>query len=826
MSALKLITLYSFRIVRREWKRFVLPIASLTITSVVLILILLLTASSTTLLDNQARELQGGDIVFESTAPLEVDYLLNEADIQAESISEQLTFSGTLQSGDQTAPFSIRVIDDKYPLYGDLVLKQGAYTTLRRDEILLDAAGLKRLEGSTGSTVSFGETELIINDIVEAEPTSLFGGFRFLPLAFISSESFEDSKIDPQLLRAEYVYAVKAPDLTTEQIESVRAVGERYAELDIDIAGQDQRGLQFGLATVSDFLVIAVLITAVLAAVNVYASILYLVTIERKSLAVLLALGLSKTKLVLVLGVALFYVVLASSIIGLSIGAGVFSFVQEFITKNYFVSLPTPNLYLYALVSSGLVFIIALMSFLPAIWDTLGLKPRQILIGEKSISSNSKSYRSIVIITTSTLIPLVLLASFLLKSLTQGVLVITVIAFAYLLIAGMYSITTRMLYHLRKRFSFFARSIISQKYDDGLYGIVSFTSLFVALTALCTLTLTQVSLENFLISDLGATVPSTYVLDVQPSQKDTLLESFSELELFSNVGARIIDIDGLRIQDELERGNSDISGELGREFNLTSRNELLPSESITLGAWSGGKSGEISVDENFAEQANISIGSSVTFSVQGFEVSGTVTSLRSTDSRSGLPFFYFVLSPEDLEQFPSVYFGYSYYEPEQQANLGRFLAANMPNISMIETQSLAPLITQLVGTLLILVLVVTIPPLLIATLLIAMLVISSYASRRREGARFRALGMSKQGSFWQYIFETLSLTFIASVLAYGIGVLVTIFISTQFLKLDASILFDAELVAGLILILLFVLGIAVYLYKTDNMPLRELLSYE
>ena len=408
----------------------------------------------------------------------------------------------------------------------------------------------------------------------------------------------------------------------------------------------------------------------------------------------------------------------------------------------------------------------------------------------------------------------------------QGVLAIGFIAVVYVLVAVGYSFAIRKLYRARKRFSFFTRSVISQKFADGLFGIVSFASLFVALTALCTLALIQISLERFLVNDLSESVPSTYVLDVQPSQKDALLNEFPDLELFSNVRARIIAIDEVRIQDELEAGNPDIPRELGREFNLTSRNNLLASETITAGTWSDGRRGEISVDENFAEQANITLGSTVIFSIQGFEVSGTVTSLRSTDSRSGLPFFYFLLSPEDIGQFPSVYFGYSYHEPERQAELGRFLASNMPNVSLIETQSLGPLLLQIVGTLLILVLVVTIPPLLIATLLIAMLVVSSYATRRREGARFRALGLNKTLSFWHYLIETLSLTFFAAILAYGLGMLVATFISVQFLKLDTVALFDKELIAGLGLILFFIMGIALYLYKTDTMPLRELLSYE
>jgi putative ABC transport system permease protein len=826
MSGFKLIFLYSWRIVRREWRRFALSLSSLLITSVVLMLILLLTGSSANLLADQARELQGGDVLLESSSPIAGQDFMEEAGISTLTTSEQISFSGTLQSAEITAPFTIEVIDAAYPLYGELVLGDGIFTSVSDGEILLDEAGLKRLGVEKGDIVSFGDVSLTVSDVVLAEPTSLFGGFRFLPVAFMSQGSFADANVDLQLLRAEYIYAAVAPDLTTDDIESLRMMDDSYPEIQVDIAGQDQRGLQFGLATVSDFLIIAVLITAVLAAVNVYSSVLYLVTIERKSLAVLLALGLTKTKLVYVLGAALGYVVVLANLIGLGIGAAIFQQVQSFVSTEYLIDLPTPDLFFYAVVTSALIFLISVMSFLPAIRKSLSLNPKQILIGAGSSLTEQRSFWPLVFITISTLVPLVALAAFLLKSLTQGIFVVGVIVLVYIVVAALYTFFIRQLYKIRSRAPFFLRSIISQKYADGLFGVVSFTSLFVALTALCVLALLQVSLERFLVNDLSETVPSTYVLDVQPSQKGQVEQAFPELKLFSNIRARIIAIDDVMIQEEIEAGNNDISGELGREFNLTARQELLSSESVSSGAWSGGAPGEISVDEDFADQANISLGSTIRFFIQGFEVSGTVTSFRNTDSRSGLPFFYFVLSPEDIGQFPGVYFGYAYYEPEEQAELGRFLASSMPNVSMIETKSLGPLLLQIVGTLMVLVLIVTIPPLLIATLLIAMLVVSSYAERQREGARFRALGLSRQESFWQYLVETLSLTFIASVLAYGLGLLASALISANFLQLESAVLFDGELIAGLGLIIFFIMGIALYLYKTDTMPLRELLSYE
>jgi putative ABC transport system permease protein len=826
MSAFRLILTYSFRLVKREWRRFVLPLLSLSVTSIVLTLILILTGSSADLLENQARELQGGDVVFESNFPIPGQDIFNEVGINPEVASNKLSFSATLQSENNTAPFSVEVVDDKYPIYGELLLADAIFDGVSDGELYLDQSGMERLEVQVGDTVSFGESKLRVSGIVISKPTSLFGGFVFLPTAFMSAGSFESAAVDPQLLRVEYNYAAKVPNLTTEAIEALRAYEDINTDIDVDIAGQDQRGLQFGLSTVSDFLTVAVLITAVLAAVNVYASILYLVTIERKSLAIMLALGLTKRRLILVLGAALGYVVALASALGLILALVIFKNLQTYIFDSYLVDLPTPDILFYCLTSVAVVVVIAFMSFLPAVRKSLELNPKQILIGGEPETAKSKPYATVIFITVSTLLPLVVLAAFLLKSFLQGLLVIGIIATVYVLVALLYAFILKRVYLARGRMSFILRSIVSQKYVEGLFGVVSFASLFVALTALSTLALLQVSLERFLVNDLSGTVPSTYVLDVQPSQKDSLITNFPELQLFSNVGSRIISIDGLRIQDELEAGNPAVSRELGREFSLTARNELLDSEEVVAGVWSSGAKGEISVDEDFAKQANISLGSNITFLIQGFEVSGTVTSLRSTDSRSGLPFFYFVMSPEDIGMFPSVYFGFSYYEENKQDELGVFLAQNMPNVSVIETQTIGPLILKIVGTLMVLVLIVTLPPLFIATLLIAMLVVSSYATRRREGARFRAIGLSRRQVFWQYLFETISITLVASVFAYLLGMAAAAAISSAFLELDSVVLFDGELLLGLSLVVLFITSIALYLYKSDTVALRELLSYE
>ena len=150
----------------------------------------------------------------------------------------------------------------------------------------------------------------------------------------------------------------------------------------------------------------------------------------------------------------------------------------------------------------------------------------------------------------------------------------------------------------------------------------------------------------------------------------------------------------------------------------------------------------------------------------------------------------------------------------------------MPNVSVIETQALGPIVVQIIGTLMALIFIIAVPPLLIATLLIATLVISSYASRRREGARLRALGATKQTVLFLYLAETVVLTLASAVTAYLLSVAISYGVSVYYIGVDTPAFYDTGLVFGLTLVVLLIAILGVYLFKSDTMPLRQLLAYE
>jgi putative ABC transport system permease protein len=830
MSEFRLIVLYSARIVIRQWRRFTLPFLSLFITATVLLLVLLVTQASTLLLKEQSRSLLGGDVVIESTVPFDSDAFWKETGVTPDKQSKQISFTAALQHDGESAPFSVKVVDEAYLLYGNVTTSNGTFRGSKDSEIYLDEAGARKLKAEIGDQILFGQKKFTLAGIISLDPSSLLAGFKFFPQALLSQKGFTESGIDPALLRSEYSYAATIKSLSSADIAKITStklsLGASEKQVRISIAGKDQQGLQKVLAVVSNFLRIALLITAVLSAVNVYASTLYFVGAERRNLAILLTLGLRKNALITMLFFALLYVLLLSSLVGMAVGVILFITLKHFVLASYLLLLPTPNLFLYSGICFTLVSILSFAAFLPATAKTLELSPRDILIGTENTGSRKSKIRSFLFIIISTLVPLTVFSSYLLGSFIKGTLIMLGITTVYIVLALLYTILLSLLYKKRSLFPFFIRSTISQKKADGFFGVVSFTSLFIALIAIGSLALIGLSIEKYVTTDLARTVPSTYILDVQPSQKDSLLKEFPDISLFQNIRARILSIDGLKIQDELAKENSSVDRELGREYNLTARQNLLSSESISKGVWGNGKSGEISVDEEFGKRVNITLGSTITFSIQGFEITGVVTSFRKTDTRSGLPFFYFILSPEDVAKFPAVYFGYSLSNQSEQINLSSFAARTMPNVSVLDTASIREQVLKIVQTLLLLIFIITIPPLLIAMLLIVMLVISNYESRRREGARLRALGATRAYILFRYLFETLSITLACVLLSYIFSVLISYVVTTYYLQFSSIVYFDRELLIGLLLLLAGIGLTALYLFKKDTMPLRELISYE
>lgn len=819
--------IYSFRILRREWQKYILPLFSLFLTALIVTLALSMTGSASTYLQNESKALLGGDVAIDGNIPLDEEALLNGIPTEPTARTQTLSFSSTVRNAesDVVLPVSIDVVDESFPLYGVLALEKAPYVGTTAGELLLDRTAAKKLGASVGTKIFIGEVPYTVRDIIIREPDVLFNTFSFFPKVIISQAAFARSDIDTALLRAEYSYAYKFDELTQETETFLKDRASESGQ-HFHFSNDNHSGFSFGFEAIIRFLIVAVLITALLAAVNVYASVTYLLDRLQRSIAVLRALGVPLRTIRTIVLLTFAYVVSLAGILGIAGGYGVATYIRTLALQFLEIALPPVFLAEHIILICLIVGATGIAALVPSLERLSGISPQALLLGQTQNTKTKKTILSLISLTSLACTPLLLLASFLLESFTGGLITVSLVIGVYVLISLLYRGLLEVIYRSRHTLSFSLRSIVSWKRYDGLFGIISFTSLYIALTALFVLALTQTSLQSFLTNDLGTTAPTVYILDVKDAQAIQLQEQFPSVTLFPNVSGRILTIDSLDVQAALAQETENVDRELRREFTLTYRTNLIEGESIVSGSNAIGLPGTVSVDEEFASRANIVLGSIITVSIQGFPITAEVTNLRSTDSRSGLPFFYFVFSPEDLSSFPTNYFGYAYLEETEQKELLNLISRTMPNVSSLDTAEIGVLIQDTVSTLLLIVFYIALPPFILACALIIVLVILQYATRRRDGARLLAIGALPSWIERQYLLETMSTTLLASIGAWLTAIATTWYVATHYLELDVFTFYNNEIVYGLVGIFgtLFITGLI--LWRTDKRPLRELLAYE
>lgn len=257
----------------------------------------------------------------------------------------------------------------------------------------------------------------------------------------------------------------------------------------------------------------------------------------------------------------------------------VFTNVVTFVKNNFDITLPFVDLLLPAVVTVIIVCSVSFASFLPSLKKIISLNPKALLFGGNQ-DAEKNTLKNFGIITVSIVLPLALVAMFLLDSFAYGLASIVAIVGIYVVLAIVFYYSILLFYKKRNTYKFLTRTLIAYKYKDGLFGVVSLTSLYMALAALSLLILLQSNIGNFIKADLGERLPSTYVLDIQKSQTDDIKNNFADVTLFPNVGARILSIDGLDIQRSIALGDDSVSREFGREYNLTYRDDLLSNEKL------------------------------------------------------------------------------------------------------------------------------------------------------------------------------------------------------------------------------------------------------
>jgi putative ABC transport system permease protein len=269
----------------------------------------------------------------------------------------------------------------------------------------------------------------------------------------------------------------------------------------------------------------------------------------------------------------------------------------------------------------------------------------------------------------------------------------------------------------------------------------------------------QTTLLRELSVQVGQSSPDFVLIDIQRDQIDRVREAVAPYlrapaRIVPLVRGRVVAVSGARIDLPTVEAVRTRRG-LSREFGLTFRTTLEPNERITDGElWaspldapvSEAVDTDVSIEQELAEEAGLSIGDVLRFDLAGAIVRARITSVRHVawdDSQNGG--FVFVLRPAPaVARAAQSYVGFvqAHDDAAERGALQRDLVRAAPNVSAIDVRDVIATIKAVVDNVTLGVTIVGLVTLTGGVLILVGAVAMTKYQRVYEAAIYRTLGAS------------------------------------------------------------------------------------
>ncbi|MHA0984366.1 putative ABC transporter permease subunit YbbP [Kosakonia cowanii] len=590
-------------------------------------------------LSQQSRDFMAGDRALRSSREIPPGWL-EEARKSGLQVSEQVSFSTMTFAGDTPQLASVKAVDNRYPLYGELET-QPAGLKPQPGTALLAPRLMALLSVKPGDTIEVGDATLRIAGEVTQEPDSGFNPFQMAPRLLMNSADV--AKTGAVLPGSRVSWRVKFAG-TPAQLEKYETwllpqlgADQRWYGLE-----QDDGALGKSLQRSQQFLLLSALLTLLLAVAAVAVAMSHYCRSRYDLVAILKTLGAGRAQLqklivgqwALLLGLA----VITGGALGL-----LFEKVLMFLLKPVLPAALPPASYWPWLWAIGAIVVISLL---------VGLRPYRLLLATQPLRvlrrdavANVwplKIYLPAVAIITVLLLAWLMGGSMLLWAVLAGAVVLALLCgvVGWLLLNVLKRLTLKAL-PLRLA----VNRLLRQPWST-LSQLSAFSLSFMLLAMLLVL---RGDLLDRWQQQLPAESPNYFLINIAPEQIAPLKTFLAEHQVIPAAFYPIVRARMTQINSQSTEGNADEA--LNRELNLTWQQQRPDHNPLTAGNWPP-KAGEVSVEEGLAERLGLKLGDTVTFTGDTQAFSAKISSLRKVDWESLRPNFFFIFPPGALDGQP------------------------------------------------------------------------------------------------------------------------------------------------------------------------------
>ncbi|PYE36441.1 ABC transporter permease [Psychrobacter fozii] len=764
---------------RSWWRRWVYPL--LFLLTLMLSLATYLTLDSiqqsvnTYVNDNQLA-LVGGDLILESNQDWPEEVLAQVQTLPDSQTVYDYQFNAMLVAADQTLLARIKGVTAAYPLYGEVELASGKPLSeqLSATNVVVAPEVLRSLNVSIGDSINIGEGTFTISDELVREPDRPLTAFGFGGRVMMQQDALESTDLIGQRSRVSYqIEMAGTPEVIATQREQLTQMLVNYPDIEMSDPTSEETSVSRISDNVLMFLKLLVIAVLLLSAVAMYGVITAFVTKQQSNDAIRMALGETNRSikrsyywLLLIMSVLACVAAVSLSLVLLKIG-------QPYLTAI----LPSDLGLAINPVSIFKTIVIALVMTLLITHRSLraldGTKPAALLNQSTGKSSKRLPWQQrapLPLLRYSLLfIGLYAFLAYEVKSLALGAQIlvglIVFIAIFWALARGWLWLLARVA--TGKKISWMQRIAIHNLARKGNQSALFFVTLSLSVAVLTLITSINHSINEQFINAYPEDAPNLFLLDVQTDQHDKIDSILkTPVTYYPVIRARIGTANGVEPKDiDAPEGEDDPT----RVFNLSYSDTVMDTEFITesltddalytpienqdASASPISQVQPLSILDTAAEMLNVGMGDQISFNIQGIELVGEITSIRSRFERGPSPFFYFLFEPEILASAPQIQFATAHVSADDIPELQGDLVREFPAVTSIDGTIIAEQVQGLVAQMSRLVYIFTLLALLTGIMVLISSLLSTSQDRMKESASFRLLGMQKRDLYMLNILE-------------------------------------------------------------------------
>ncbi|KQA98825.1 ABC transporter permease [Vibrio metoecus] len=679
----------------------------------------------------QGRDALTADTVFVSANPLPESLLTLTA--KQTTLTSQMTRFATMAFSDQGMQLvTVKAVDSAYPLRGEMRLSDGLQVLnhVSANQLWLEPRVKDQLGVNIGDNVTIGDADFVVSGEVLEEPGLSFNPFQQMPSVYIhASDIAKTGAIQPGS-RVQFSLFITGDDSVIKAIKQEINLTPSDRWRDQESASRTNEVFE----RTQQYLSLTVAIVILMAATTLVLTCQHYVSTRMHTIAMLKSLGASRQWLRRWLALQVFLLLAFAVVLGGIIGVGLESLLR--LPLKDLLPDPLPS---YGLRPLWIALTSSLLIAVPALGIPLGRLLSVSAVAVMQPVQPERRWQRNLLLMMVPVVPLLLV--YWQNQLIWIVLMGIVALFVVLALVSV--VVTRLFAKLPLNPPM--ALALSRINRSGTASGLQFGALALSLMLLAIIWLVRTDLLSDWQRTLPENAPNAFALNISESEKTTYLAALDNAHIersaaYPIMRGRLTHINGQEAKHYAQNGEES-SDALRRELNLTWAEQLPDYNPILQGEWQSHNG--VSVEQEVASDLGLKLGDTLSFTINSQVVTAKVNTIRQVEWREMKPNFYFIFSPDVVQNLPVSYLISFRVLPEHDALLSQ-LSRQHPTVSLMDIRTMGAKIQALLTQIVWSVTVLAALGVLAGVLLIFTLLRLSLSQRQQEIRLYRTLGASRR----------------------------------------------------------------------------------